>query len=121
MLCQQNIASEAIEITDICVIFFREAVLLCQLTNVLATGLMQPWYPVPKPSKQSLTGGTPTKKDGKKDKGSTGGKPAMKITTAGIDPDALAEIKQALEVLRHSLFFVNLYFIFSLFIGFIKI
>ena len=74
---------------------FSEATLLCQVSNVIATGLMQPWYPTP--SKMSVAI-SPVKKDvGKKDK--SAGKTVPKVTTSGFDPDALADLKQALEVI----------------------
>lgn len=72
-----------------------EGSLLCQVSNILATGLMQPWYPV-SASKTSISGSPNKKADGKKDK--TAVKVVPKVTTGGFDPDAIAELKQALEV-----------------------
>ena len=56
---------------------------------------MQPWYPVSS-SKMSISASPAKKSDGKKDKSPV--KTVPKITTTGFDPDAIAELKQALEV-----------------------
>ena len=72
-----------------------EGSLLCQVSNILATGLMQPWYPVSS-STTSISAFPGKKSDGKKDK--TPVKVVPKSTTTGFDPDAIAELKQALEV-----------------------
>lgn len=65
------------------------------MSNILATGLMQPWYPT-SGSKTSISTFPAKKADGKKDKNPV--KVVPKITTAGFDPDATTELKQALEV-----------------------
>jgi hypothetical protein len=65
------------------------------VSNILATGLMQPWYPV-SASKSSISVSSGKKGDGKKDKNPV--KVLPKLTTSGFDPDAIAELKQALEV-----------------------
>ncbi|XP_028390807.1 LOW QUALITY PROTEIN: cilia- and flagella-associated protein 46-like [Dendronephthya gigantea] len=81
-----------------------EGSLMCHISNILATGLMQPWYPV-SGSKTSISGSPSKKADGKKDKAAV--KVAPKVTTGGFDSDAIAELKQALEYLDYALQVTN--------------
>ena len=62
---------------------------------------MQPWYPVSS-SKMSISASPAKKSDGKKDKSPV--KTVPKITATGFDPDAIAELKQALEVSSYQIF-----------------
>ena len=76
------------------------------MCNILATGLMQPWYPS-SASKTSLASLQPAgkKSEGKREKNVT--KNVPKVTTTGFDADAISELKQALEV-EQPIFFPNL-------------
>lgn len=81
--------------------YFSDSSVLCQVCNTLATGLMQPWYP--SSSSKTFISVFPGKKtDGKKEEGKKDKNPAAKVaakmTASGFDPDAIAELKQALEV-----------------------
>lgn len=79
---------------DVKLCFVSEGALLCQICNLIAMGLIQPWYPA---SSSEISVFLGKKSDGKKDKSVP--KTAPKITTTGLDPDANSELRQALEVI----------------------
>lgn len=57
---------------------------------------MQPWYPSSSSKTSIVLSPLAKKGEGKKDKNPV--KNVPKITSTGFDPDAIAELKQALEV-----------------------
>ena len=80
---------------------FRETVLLCDMSNAKAKGLIQPWIPnltLPagktSPSKEKAE----TSKPEKGGKGSKAGNTRTSVNSCAVDPEGTADLKQAIEV-----------------------
>ena len=93
-------ASEDMVLSVLTLLFYpcRETTVLCQVSNILATGLMQSRHLIPSNMSVAVL---PVKKDSKKDKTpgkSSTVKTAPKVASSSFDPDIQTELRQALEV-----------------------
>lgn len=83
----------------------RETVLMCQVCNAVAQGLMQPWIPnlsVPTVSttnsKEKLDKPADKAKGRHSGKATKGGPSKTSVQTTAVDPEGIADLKKALEV-----------------------